>query len=220
MAAAIQENRDRLRAYVSERRYAVYKSGEHKSDIRAAISFLPMEGKSFSILKSSGGMAEKVVRKALEKEVELTRQPEISELTPANYHFSLLGAEVINGRHAYVLVLEPKRKSKDLLRGRAWVDTTTFQVQRVEGEPAKNPSWWIKELKLVLTFRNVDGMWLQTGSEADAHVRFAGRYQMLAQDERITTATALAKAAPRRTSQRRKHRATPMVAISVNRINP
>src|SRR5205085_11952439 len=114
--------------------------------------------------------------------VELTKDPQVIELSPANYSFALVGTQVIDGRLCFVLDITPQRESKDLLKGRAWVDAQSFLVRRVQGEPIKNPSWWVKNVRLVLTYGEHDGMWMQTGSEADAHIRMAGDYRLVSRD--------------------------------------
>jgi hypothetical protein len=64
----------------------------------------------------------------------------------------------------YVIQTIAKRPGKDLLNGKVYLDAVTYQVARFEGEPAKSPSWWLKDVKIVTNFSEVDGMWLQTSS--------------------------------------------------------
>jgi hypothetical protein len=102
-----------------------------------------------------------------------------------------------------VLGLEPRRDSKELLKGRAWVDAETYRVHRMAGEPAKSPSWWIKHLEVTLQFANVEGMWLQTASHADADVRMFGHHILTAKDVSYRTGElAAAKKHPVRRPER------------------
>jgi hypothetical protein len=78
--------------------------------------------------------------------------------------------------------MTPRREEKDLIRGQLWVDSETFQVHRIAGKPAKNPSWWIRDLYILMTFADVDGMWLRTFTHAVANVRFKGEYVMISRD--------------------------------------
>jgi hypothetical protein len=68
------------------------------------------------------------------------------------------------------------------LDGRIWVDAETYRVRRVAGRVSKNPSFWVKEINLVLNFGEVRGMWLKTDSQAVAQIRWAGEYHFNAQD--------------------------------------
>jgi hypothetical protein len=178
------------RAYNLTRNYRIYEgqAAQPKSEIVASVNFLPPQQKSFSILQSTGGMAERTVRKTLEREVELAHDPAASQITTANYDFELAGQESLNGKLCYVLNMRPKRNTKDLIKGRLWVDADRFSIRQVEGELAAAPSWWVKNVHLVLTYKDVDGMWIQTGTEATAHIRMAGDYKMVSRDVTFNTA--------------------------------
>jgi hypothetical protein len=205
MVRAYADVRAQFRAYETRRDYEVYRgdSSEPKSDIQVNISFLPPREKSFRIERSSGGMAEHVVRKALEKEVEITKDPTISEISPINYDFELVGRGVANGHDCFILTITPKRETKDLLVGRVFVDANQFLIRRVEGHPSKSPSWWVKELELVITYDSVQGLWLQTRSEANAKVRMAGDYRVISKESDVRTAEEVSEAiAPVRVAYR------------------
>jgi outer membrane lipoprotein-sorting protein len=154
-----------------------------KSQVLAKVDFAPPNEKNYTIEKSSGsGQGEKITRKVLDHEKSMAKGDESVALTRENYDFEYLRAETINGRRAYVLQLTPKHNDKNLIKGLAWIDAETFHPLRVEGEPAKSPSWWVKSVKLSLTFGQVGDMWLQTGTQAIANVRFLGPHTMVARD--------------------------------------
>jgi hypothetical protein len=85
---------------------------------------------------------------------------------------------VLDGRPCYLLELKPKRKEKDLIVGKAWVDKNSFSVLRIEGDTAKPPSWWLKSVHITLAFGELGGNWLQTSMEAVADVRFFGSHTL------------------------------------------
>ena len=184
MLKAYAEDAAQRRAYNVTRNYRIYEGSAErpKSEITAVVTFLPPQLKSFSIVESTGGMAERMVRKALEREVDLARDPTVSQIVPANYDFQYEGEAALQGKRCYVLLLHPKRDTKDLLKGRIWVDAERFSIRQVEGEPAATPSWWLKNVHLLLTYKDVHGMWIQTGTEATAHIRMAGEYKMVSRD--------------------------------------
>ncbi|HWR35218.1 MAG TPA: hypothetical protein VN622_05025 [Clostridia bacterium] len=188
-------NRERIRAYTVTREYRLYgdKSAETDSRVIAEISFVPPVTKDYRIRERKGsGQGERIVRKVLQHEREMAASWEETALTPVNYDFVFAGVDVVEGRRCFVLAIEPKRDSKDLIRGKAWIDATTFNVRRMAGEPAKSPSWWVKKMQLTLTFSEVEGMWLQTGAKADAEVRFFGKHVLTANDIHYRTADAIA----------------------------
>ncbi|MGH9566161.1 MAG: hypothetical protein ACRD4F_17825, partial [Candidatus Angelobacter sp.] len=93
-----------------------------------------------------------------------------------------IGTEMVDGRRCYVLGLNPKRNDKNLVRGQAWVDAETYNIRKIEGKTAKSPSWWIHDVQILMSFAEIDGMWLRTFTRAVANVRFKGRYEMVSRD--------------------------------------
>ena len=206
MEAAQQDNRDRIRAYTVVREYTLTseKKPEAPSQVTAEVNFVPPGTKAYEIRETNGrGHGEKVVRRVLQHEAEMAGQSDHSAVSPANYDFNLVGKETLEGRECYVLALRPKRESKDLLKGHAWVDAATYQVRRIMGEPAKNPSWWVKKVTVELSFAEVGGMWMQTAAKADADVRFVGNHVLLSRDVDLRVADQVAIAKPTKAGQRR-----------------
>jgi hypothetical protein len=99
-------------------------------------------------------------------------------LDRANYDFSDMGEAILDGQACYLLGLHPKRKDKGLIAGQAWVEKSSFVVRQIEGYLAKTPSWWLKTVRVKLTFADVKGTWLQTSIEAVADVRIAGPHTL------------------------------------------
>ena len=185
MAQARAENRTRLRPYTVSRDYKLFGKERQttKAEIIADVSFIPPDVKHYAIRQANGmGLGEKIVRQMLDHETDIVKDYGSTDLTPDNYDFRFLHEDDLNGRHCYVLEMLPKRKGKTLLRGQIWVDATTYQLRRTEGEPGKAPSWWLRDSRIVLVYGDVGGMWLQTSSESTANVRFVGPHTMVAHD--------------------------------------
>jgi len=178
-----QENKARVRPFTVKRGYLLLdKQEQQKAQVVANITVLPPDSKYYNIESSSGGMGEKVLRDVLSKETEPPRDAQRKALSPENYDFQLIGDEIVDGRRCFLLSMNPKREEKDLLRGKIWVDAENYNIRRVEGTPAKNPSWWIHDLHILMSFTEVDGMWLRTFTHAVANVRFKGKYTMESRD--------------------------------------
>ena len=185
MLAAQQQNRMHARPLTVKRDYQLLdKKSDPKARIIADITFLPPNQKQYEIESSQGGMGEKILRDVLTKDTEPRKDKDLqrSELSPENYDFQLVGQETLDGRPCYVLSMTPRREAKALIHGQLWVDSETFLVHRIAGKPAKNPSWWIRDLYILMTFADVDGMWLRTFTHAVATVRFKGEYVMVSRD--------------------------------------
>jgi hypothetical protein len=188
------QNRQQVRPYSVTRDYLLYGNDpDHiKGHIVAKVNFLPPNQKSYDIAESTGGFQEKVVRRVLDHEVDVTRDPQDTWLTSRNYNFELLGEQQLNGRRCYLLRSFPKRSDKNLMKANIWVDAASFRILRLDGEPNKSPSFWVRDVHIILDFGDVSGMWLQIHTQATAHVRFAGDYKMFSRDMRYETAPVVA----------------------------
>src|SRR5579864_1018572 len=107
-------------------------------------------GKRFQIVSQTGSkfLLEKVLKRAVDSEKEASQQKTPSTMTPANYRFQLLGNEVLGGRPAYILDVQPIVASKFLIRGKIWVDAADFAVAKMETQPAKSPSFWLSRTEI------------------------------------------------------------------------
>ncbi len=185
MAQARAENRTHLRAYSVTRNYSLFgkERATTKAEVIADVSFVPPDVKHYAIRQASGmGLGEKIVRQMLDHETDIVKDYGSTDLTAANYDFRFVREEELNGQLCYVLEMVPRRKNNTLLRGQIWVDATTYLLRRTEGEPGKAPSWWLRDARIVLTYGDVGGMWLQTASESTANVRFVGPHTMVSRD--------------------------------------
>jgi hypothetical protein len=152
------------------------KSSSANADVVAQMDFKPPASKDYSIQKWSGSSRGKqVVQRVLDHEKEASQGTQArTALTGDNYDFILVGETNLDGRPCYVLGLKPRRKEKDLISGTAWVDKRSFLILHIEGETAKAPSWWLKSVRVKLSFGDLSGTWLQTSMEAIADVRLLG----------------------------------------------
>lgn len=190
MIAAQQGNQAKVRAYTVKRNYQLLdKQEQSKAQLVANITVLPPNQKQYNIESSSGGLGGKVLRDIVQKETEAPKEAQRKELSPENYDFQLVGAEQVDGRNCYVLSLNPRREEKDLIRGKIWVDAADYRIHRVEGNTVKSPSWWIRDVHILMLFASVDGMWLHTFTHAVADVRFKGKYVMESRDLEYSPAT-------------------------------
>jgi hypothetical protein len=185
MTQARAMNQSRLKPYVVTRLYVLAgKEQENKkSEVTAEVGFVPPNSKTYSIKGTEGsGLGERIVRRMLDGETKIVKDYGATDYTTANYDFRLAGEEVLEGNRCYVIELSPKRKDKTLLRGNIWIDVQTYRIRRMEAEPAKSPSWWLRDVRVAFSYGDVDGMWLQTSSEFTANVRIFGRHTMTSQD--------------------------------------
>ena len=185
MAQARAENRARLRPYIVTRNYKLFgkDASKAKSEVIADVAFVPPDSKKYSIQETKGsGLGQIIVCRMLANEAEVTKDYVSTDLSANNYDFRFVREEDISGQRCYVLELLPRRKEKHLLHGDIWVDANSYLLRRFEGEIAKTPSWWVRDVSVTFVYGDVGGMWLQTASEAVANVRILGRSMIISRD--------------------------------------
>lgn len=170
--------RSALEGYTSVRRYLLENMKYNKQAYMLVRMIQRKDGsKHFEIVSSSGWSAARkhVFPKLLEAETEAS-QPgsDDSRFKPENYFFSMLGAEDVDGRKAYVIGATPKRQEKYLMRGTIWVDAEDFAIVRMEGVPAKTPSFWIKNIKFAHKYQKHGQFWLAASDNSVSDGRVFG----------------------------------------------
>jgi len=170
--------RERLEdGYVGSREYNLENKRFNKRAAMTVAIFGDPDGtKHFQVVSEDGwkGANKHVFHKMLESESESSTaevRPK-TRIVPANYEFSLVGSEVIAGRAAFVIEASPRRSDKYLFRGRIWVDAEDYALVRVEGQPAKNPSFWIHSVHFVQQYQKSGPFWFPalTTSITDARI--------------------------------------------------
>ena len=185
MVQAGKHNNAQFRSYVITVDYKLFgkETVVPTSEVIAELTFVPPYLKSYAIQHSNGThIGETIVRRILEAQMAIGKDSGSTDISQDNYDFRFIREDDLNGHHCYVLELLPRRKAKNLLHGSIWVDANTYLVQRVEGEPAKSSSWWLRDVHIVLLFGYVGEMWMQTSSESTADVRIVGQYKMISQN--------------------------------------
>ena len=185
MAQALTKNRAQFRPYSVTRDYKLFgkEKGTTKSEVIAEITFVTPGLKTYVIQHTDGnGMGEHIVRQILDREVGVAKDSSSTNISGNNYDLHFIREEDFSAQRCYVLELLPRRNDKNLLRGEVWVDANTYMLQRVEGQPAKSSSWWVRDIRIVLLYGDVDGMWLQTALEATANVRILGASAIVSSD--------------------------------------
>jgi hypothetical protein len=206
MENAREMNQAGIRPFTVTRDYRLFGKEEPKakSQVIVDVNFVPPRSKTFYIRKTVGsGMGESIVRRMLTSEVELV-DSDRSDISSLNYSFRFAGESDLRGRRCYLLELMPKRKDKNLITGKAWIDARTFLVRRAEGSPAPKLSWWVRDIHITLNYGDVDGMWLQTSLEAIATVRLMGQCTVVARDIHYAVTNAVSAGMPAKKSSLRK----------------
>ena len=176
------ERADALQKYQNRRfytlDYAGFPTSLHAEMVVDMIYDAPAT-KQFKIISQSGPqwIVDKILKRLLDAELESMTEEnrERVAINSSNYDFS--GFEHLNtpDNCSYVVAVEPKIPSKLLFRGRIWVDSKDFAVCRIEAEPSKNPSFWIKKTLIHHSYLKIGDFWLPSENKSVSAVRGGGR---------------------------------------------
>jgi hypothetical protein len=143
------------------------------------VTYRAPDAKEFSVVSQTGSkfVIDHVFKKLLEGEQEAANEENRrnTALSTDNYEFTSAGYETTPDGAQYVLNLLPRTKNKFLYRGKIWVDAKDFAVVRIEGEPAKNPSWWIKKTDVKHRYVKVNDFWLPAENHTESVIRLGGK---------------------------------------------
>ena len=158
MVARDNERQAALLGYTAARRYVLENSRHHKrAEMLIRVECLDNGAKQFHTVSESGwGIARNhLFPRLLEGEKEAS-QPDLRERSR----------------------ITPKTHSKYLIQGKICVDSEDYAILRIEGRPAKNPSFWIKSVHFVHTYQKNGPFWLPASDRSVTDARIIGATEL------------------------------------------
>ena len=179
MMARDNERQAVLYGYTASRRYVLENQRHHKrAEMLVRMTCLRDGSKRFETISETGwgGARNHVFPRLLEAETEASRPDlrERSRLIPENYVFEMVGTEYVDDRRAYVIAIAPKTPNKYLMQARIWIDADEYAIVRIEGKPAKNPSFWTKSVHFVHKYEKRGLFWFPVSDRSVTDVRIFG----------------------------------------------
>jgi hypothetical protein len=165
--------------YQGIRRYILDNERTHKhAEIVVRVNCGTDGIKHFELVSQNGwkGAYKYVVSKMLASEEEASHS-EIklkTRLSLDNYEFHMVRSALLDDRVAYVVDIHPRRNEERLIKGQVWIDAQDYAVARIEGEPARNPSFWIRSIHFVHTYGKSGPNWFPSSTESVTEVRIFG----------------------------------------------
>jgi hypothetical protein len=186
-----EKNRERaaeLQGFQGTRTYRLeYRGalGSRDAEMTVSLTFTSPDEKEFTVVSQSGSrfIVDHILKRLLleEKEASNGENRQRIALSSRNYDFTLAGLEGPPESSEYVLNVIPKTDYKYLYRGRIWVDAKEFAVTRIEAQPAKSPSFWVKNSEITQKYQKVGGLWLPLENRTDSLIRLGGHALLLIQ---------------------------------------
>lgn len=162
------------RDYSAARRLEASGSGQ-KGWLDAATAFSAESGFVYEVTDEGGSglIRRRVLRSLLDEEQQLIARGATGTvaLSPANYRFTARG---FDAEGLAVIEMEPLRRDRSLIRGHMFL-TADAGLVRIEGQLAKNPSFWTTRVDVVRSYENVSGVVMPVALRSTAQLRFFGR---------------------------------------------
>ena len=175
------ERRSELMGYTAMRRYVAV-NNDHRAEMVVRLDCDPEGTKQFTIISEEGSSAirKHVFYKMLNEESVASHREtrEGSRITPANYKFNIVGQDTLDTGPAYVLAILPKTEDRHLIDGRIWVNAKDYSIVRIEGQPARSPSFWVHNVHFVHTYQRVGRFWFASSTQSTSEVRIFGRSEL------------------------------------------
>lgn len=174
------ERADALQKYQGRRVYTLTYTGfpaSFHAEMVVDMTYEAPATRRFKIVSQTGSrwMIDRVLLRLLEAEQEGDTDRDRVALNGHNYDFTDLERQGVSDTCSYAVSVAPKTPSKLLYRGRIWVDSKDFAVCRIEAEPSKNPSFWIKKTDIHHTYAKIGDFWLPSENESISSIRGGGR---------------------------------------------
>ena len=179
------QRQSELKGYTATRRYFAANK-QRRAEMVVRVDCDGNGAKQFSIIseQGSGSIRKHVFHKLLSEETEASRRGtrNSTRLIPANYDFQVVGQEMLDTGSTYVLAVSPKTATKYLIDGKIWVDANDYSIVRIEGRPARNPSFWVRSVHFVHTYQKVGQFWFASSTHTTSEIRIFGESELTIQN--------------------------------------
>jgi len=178
-----QVRESQLRNYSVVRTYQVRNSDDRvRSESKVLVQYTSPNPKVFKILEEHGShvIGNMVFRPLMDHEIKATsiEAKRDTSITPANYNVELKGEDELDGRHCYLLYAVPRRRDKYLFEGTIWIDAEDLAVAQIVGQPAKNPSFWVKKVQFTRRYQKIGDFWMPKEDTSVSEVKIFGKHTL------------------------------------------
>jgi len=183
------QRQSQMMGYTALRHYSAVNNKRH-ADMLVQVTCGSDGAKQFDVLSEagSGPIRKHVFHKLLSEETVASRRESRNNtrITPANYDFTVVAQEMLKTGPAYVLEVSPKTENKYLIRGKIWVDANDYSIVRIEGQPARSPSFWIRSVHFVHTYEKVGPFWFASSTHTTSDIRIFGESELTIENSGYT----------------------------------
>ena len=161
-------------AYRAVRRLEA-ESGKRTGWLEAVTEYSPESGFRYEVTAEGGSdyIRSKVLRAVLQGEQEALARGETgrSSLARENYSFQANGVDAAGLAN---VILSPRRQEPVLVKGTMFLQPDDGRLVRLQGQLAKSPSFWIKNVEIVRSYERIAGTVMPVTLESKAQLRLFG----------------------------------------------
>jgi hypothetical protein len=161
-------------AYRAVRRLEA-ENGKRSGWLEAVTEYSAQAGLNYNVTAEGGSehIRSKVLRAVLDAERDMIARGEEgrASLVQANYAFQPNG---IGEDGLMSILLSPRRKERTLVSGQMFLVPGDGRLVRVQGQLAKSPSFWIKNVAIIRTYDRIAGSVVPVELESHAQLRMFG----------------------------------------------
>lgn len=185
MMKADAARKSQITDYTVLRRYVAVNK-KRRAEMLVRVTCYRNGTEDFSLMSEQGSRSIRnhVFRKLLNEEVKASRRGtrKGALLTPSNYMFQIVDEQTIDSGPAYVIAVSPKSVNKYSIDGKIWVNANDYSIVRVEGRPVRTPSFWVRSVHFVHTYKKVGHFWLASSTRTDSKILVFGDSQLSIQN--------------------------------------
>ena len=162
------------RPYKASRRLEAA-NGDRTGWVEAVTEYSHGQGFTYEVTSEGGSeyIRNKVLRAVLEAERNaiMAGEAAVAALADANYIFEPDG---IDADGLATIRLSPRRKERMLVAGMMFLDPDDGALVRLQGRLAKSPSFWVKGVQIVRSYKRINNVVLPVKMETNARLRLLG----------------------------------------------
>lgn len=178
MEQANAQRQQQLLSWTSIRRYRAENARLRRwATATAEVQYAAPGEKTYRIVDRAGSNA--IVSRVIEPLLATERNTARAEIRAetdvcrSNYQFRLL--EFDQATASYVFEALPRNPGRYNFRGKVWIDADSHGIRRIEGEPARPPSFWVRSTRFVHEYARFGEFWLPVRNHTEVQLRIFGR---------------------------------------------
>lgn len=151
------------------------RNGKRSGWLEAVTEYAPGAGFRYTVTAEGGHayIRDKVLRAVLDGERDVITRGEASRssLAEENYTFQANG---ISEDGLVNVSVSPRRRERVLVAGQMFLQPEDGRLVRLQGQLARSPSFWIKNVAIVRTYDRIAGSVVPVALESHAQMRMLG----------------------------------------------